>query len=215
VAVNDLSNGELLRQLRELAMEARDRCAVYVEDARDEGGDVGNALTFVVQVGDALSPRRAGFFTLDGSVRCIKAELDEVAKNRPTPQRDGELSWETFLAGHPELKPTLKPKRAVLEPLPHVKAELRVFKSVDLSPERVLEALRQASENGQPVSVSAVARVLIEGTKVKPGTRPWRRVIAKVTVMLRRAASQGEVLQHRPEDSNAGRVTCRWEAVDA
>jgi len=91
----------------------------------------------------------------------------------------------------------------------------RALERVDLSPARVLEALRMAAGEGRPVPVSAVASVLVEGTKVKPGSTAWRRVVARVTVVLRRAAAEGAVRQHRPADSKAGRVTCRWAVSDA
>jgi hypothetical protein len=85
---SDLSNGELLNELRVLAMEARDRCSLYIREVRDDGGDIGNALTFLKQVGNALSPSRGDLYDLNSSIHCLKWVLDKAAASRPTPERD-------------------------------------------------------------------------------------------------------------------------------
>ncbi|HZG35785.1 MAG TPA: hypothetical protein VEY87_08050 [Gaiellaceae bacterium] len=142
-----------------LAMEARDRCSLYIREVRDDGGDIGNALTFLKQVGNALSPSRGDLYDLNSSIHCLKWVLDKAAASRPTPERDSALSWSAFLAGHPEVETTPKPTPTQTALRRQLAAERRALESVHLSPERFVEALRVASA---------------ESREAPSPFRPWR-----------------------------------------
>lgn len=180
--------GERAESSLDLAIESNDR------DALNE------AFVFASRA-HALVPSLTRAKRVDDAWWCLRRAKDRAAE---AVQLDREES------GGPAPAPSRRARSQS-----EIAAERRAFESVDLSAGRVLEALRAATGEGEAVPVSAVARLLVEGTKVKAGSTAWRRVIARATVVLRRAAAEGAVRQHRPADSQAGRVTCRWEVADA
>lgn len=96
---SDLTNGQLLAELEAIALEARDRVAVYADRAEDDPETVLlDAITYAERVDEALSPTR-GFLTDVASIK--RHQLLRIARNRPV--ESSSSCWSDFLDAHPEL----------------------------------------------------------------------------------------------------------------
>ena len=160
---HDLTDGQLLADLKELAMEARDRVEAYVDAADPEHGNVsalGRALVFTEKVNEALHPTRRAY---NSSVWMLEHRLKGFATKSLLPEDD---AFETFLREHPELDqaPTLRrrprPRPGTSTPST---ASARPVNDFAVR-EALVEALRRSKKGN--VSAGEVARVLFNDEHV-------------------------------------------------
>lgn len=202
---SDLSNGELLGQLRELALEARDRVADYVDRAKDSDEALHTGFVFARKVEAALHPSRG---SLDG-VYWLKHDLEEIAAARPDEPADGE--WDEFLEGHPELADARENHEKAVGPVELAYSDDDVLAALAKSLEdRALTRKALGKGSYDTAWSSCVAHVLL-GDRMPPlsvsGRGGPHSIVVRVGRRLSALAKQGRVVQLRPR---GGGGSCQW-----
>lgn len=83
----------------------------------------------------------------------------------------------------------------------------------NITPERVLEAVRVALQARPEVQTKDVAITLLPEL-ADTAVVGRQAVVNRVSLVMRKMAGAGQLVQHRPEDSDGGRKTCRY-AIEA
>jgi hypothetical protein len=188
---SDLSNGELLGQIRALAGEGLERLAEYVDRAKESDEALHAGLVYAEKLEAALHPMRGS----QRGVSWLKGTLQRIAQARPdeSPSRE----WAAFLDAHPELGEAqetpsyaarIKGRTQHLSRLPMVRFDQKEVLAA------VKAVLRERKPQGRDYThASEIARRLV------PDGRPCHAERVRVGHVLRRLADAGQVRRIPPQ----------------